>query len=119
MMRTNRFLLIASLPLAIVVALGVLAMLPPGPGVTKANLDRIQQGMTLADVEELFGPEDLFGPREKYNLEHYDGVVYIDWHAYDGSTATIRFVHNRVTGKSWQDSDETIVNKFRRWLRIR
>ena len=33
----KRLLLLATLPLAIAVTLGVLAMLPPSPGVTKAN----------------------------------------------------------------------------------
>ena len=52
-------LLIASLPLTIAVTLGVLAMLPaifpPKPGVTKANFDRIEKGMTMTEVEAIFG----------------------------------------------------------------
>ena len=56
----KRLILIAALPLVIVaVTLGVLAMLPPGPGVTKANFDRIEKGMTLAQVELLLGGTGL------------------------------------------------------------
>ena len=54
-MTIKRLILLASLPLMIAVALGVLAMLPPGPGVTKANFDRIEKGMTTAQVKEIFG----------------------------------------------------------------
>jgi hypothetical protein len=43
----RRLLLLASLPLAIVaMTLGVLALLPPSPGVTKTNFDRIMEEMT-------------------------------------------------------------------------
>jgi outer membrane protein assembly factor BamE (lipoprotein component of BamABCDE complex) len=59
MAKKKRLLLIASLPLTIALTLGVLAMLPPPPGVTKANFDRIQEGMTRAEVEEIFGKPPL------------------------------------------------------------
>ena len=54
-MTRKRLLLIAVLPLAFAVTLGVLAMLSPNPGVTKAKFDRIEKGMTLAEVEAIFG----------------------------------------------------------------
>jgi hypothetical protein len=40
-MTKKHLLLIASLPVAIAVTFGVVALLPPRPGVTKANFDRI------------------------------------------------------------------------------
>jgi outer membrane protein assembly factor BamE (lipoprotein component of BamABCDE complex) len=56
MMTQKRLALIAAVSLAIAaVMVGVLVMLPPGPGVTKANFDRIEKGMTKAKVEEIFG----------------------------------------------------------------
>jgi hypothetical protein len=58
-MPKKRLLLIASFPFTIALTLGVLAMLPPSPGVTKANFDRIKEGMTKAEVEEILG-----GPAE-------------------------------------------------------
>lgn len=42
--------LFAVQPLAIAVILGVLAMLPPRPGVTTANFDRIRKAMTEDEV---------------------------------------------------------------------
>jgi hypothetical protein len=50
-MTKKRFYLISA---AILVAcigstVGVLAMMPPRPGVTKANFDRIEVGMTVHD----------------------------------------------------------------------
>jgi hypothetical protein len=51
----KRVLLIASLPLAAALVLGVLAMLPARPGATKANYDRIEIGMPKVEVERMFG----------------------------------------------------------------
>jgi hypothetical protein len=47
-MTKKRLLLIASLPAAIVVTLGILAVLPAQPGVSKTNFDRIETGMAPA-----------------------------------------------------------------------
>ena len=106
----KRLLLLAFLPLVIVVTLGVLAILPPSPGVTKANFDRIEKGMTKAEVEEIFGG--------KGELFHEDDKALMYWDADDGSLALIRFVDNCVPDKTWYDSDETILGKLRRWLHL-
>jgi SmpA / OmlA family len=37
------------------VAVAIPALQPPGPGVTKANFDRIQDGMTRDEVEGILG----------------------------------------------------------------
>src|ERR1017187_4650698 len=60
----KRLILIASLPLTIAVTVGVLALLPPSPGVTKANFDRIQDDMTNADVKQILGGDAtwIMGP---------------------------------------------------------
>ena len=50
-MTKKRLLLIACLPLTVAVTLGVLAMLPPRPGVTKTNFGRMEIGMTRVEVE--------------------------------------------------------------------
>jgi hypothetical protein len=61
-MTKKRLILFAAVPLTFTLTLCVLAMIPPRPGVTKANFDRIQEGMTLAEVQELFGrPPDFSG----------------------------------------------------------
>jgi hypothetical protein len=104
----KRLLLIATLPLIIAVTLGVFAMVPSGPGVSKANFDRIQEGMTMAEVEEIFGGKGATAGMHEH--------TFVFWIANDGSSATVDFVNDCVGAKRWHDSDETILNKIRRWL---
>ena len=111
-MTKKRLLLIASVPLIAAVALGVLSILPPRPGVTKANFDRIEKGMTKAEVEAIFG--------EKGNW--WDGAAQkgqaMCWTAKDGSGALVEFVDECVAIKQWADSRETVLDRFRRWLHL-
>ena len=104
--------LIASLAFIVVVALGVLSIIPPRPGVTKANFDRIERGMTKAEVEAIFG--------ERGNW--WDGAAQMGqamcWTAKDGSGAVVEFVDECVEIKQWADSHETILDKARRWLHL-
>jgi hypothetical protein len=112
-MTKKRFLLLASVPLVIVVTLGVPAVLPPNtcPGVTKANFDRIQEGMTKAEVEGIFGREGIMLGIER--------PVMVLWETSDGSRTCITFKDNCVRDKNWNDSDETTLDKIRRWLHLR
>ena len=109
----KRILVIAAVPLAIAVALGVITMLPPSPGVTKANFDRIQEGTTEAEVEEIFGRQ------RKWTIRDTDCHC---WVADDGSKAWIGFTDECVTFKQWIIPDETILetilDKLRRWLHL-
>jgi hypothetical protein len=107
-MTKKRLLLIALFPLAIVVTLGVLVMLPPRPGVTKANFDQIGVGMTRAEVEAIFGREGS-GPL---------GETAFYWNQDDWSLARIDFLDNCVTDKAWGGSHLTGLNRVRRWLRL-
>jgi hypothetical protein len=103
--------------------LGVLAMLPPHRGVTKTNFDRIQTGMTRAEVEEIFGGPGsevvcmvgsntgatiIDGPRKMY------WFIGDDW-----SSANVWFVDDRVDEKDWHEANETVPMKIRRWLHLR
>jgi hypothetical protein len=113
-MTKTRLLLLPSLPLAVAVTLGVLAMLPTSPGVTKANLDRIEIGMPRADVEQILGGRGrpFLGDDEAWML----------WEADDGSWVTIVFRDDCVADKHWQswhDSDNTLMDKIRRVLHLR
>jgi hypothetical protein len=55
-MRMNRWLWLgAGVLAAALVAVVVLALWPPTPGVTKANFDRIEAGMTRDEVRRLIG----------------------------------------------------------------
>jgi hypothetical protein len=119
----KRLLLIASVPITIAVILGVLALLPPSPGVTKANFDRIEKEMTRAQVEAVFGGQgtkDLpFYPRFGKGLQGHWGTAVVYWETHDGSFAIVEFVDDCVTDKEWQDSDESFLAKIRRWLHLR
>jgi hypothetical protein len=108
-MTKKRLLLIASVPLTIAVTLGVLAMLPPSPGVTKANFDRIQDGMTRAEVEQILGGKGKMGGVKLWRF----------WEGNDGSEAGIAFIDDCVTEKRWTIYNETILDKIRRWLHLR
>jgi hypothetical protein len=56
-MKKKRLLLIAGAIAAVVgLTLGVLALLPPKPGITKENFDRIEIGMTYDEVVAILGP---------------------------------------------------------------
>ena len=109
-MRKRRLLLFASLPLVVVLALGVYAMIPPPqPGFIKANYDRIQEGMTLAEVEEIFGKKATSWRNDSHALwiddEGYAGMLFIDNRVAD------RYCH--VYGNS---CNPTFFQKIRGWL---
>jgi hypothetical protein len=106
-MTTKRLALLAVLPLIIAVILGVLAMLPSGPGVTPADYNRIKAGMTLAEVEEIFGRKGI--DRGEWGMM---------WRANDGSAAMVRFSDDCVMSKRWTPPDETVGEKIRRWLHL-
>jgi hypothetical protein len=109
MTKKKRLLLIASFPLAVVLIFGVLAMLPHGPGVTKANFDRIKERMTKAEVDELFGGKEP--------LERIDQGW--SWQADDRSAEVyIGFAGGGVAAKFWFDINEPIIDKIRRWLHL-
>jgi hypothetical protein len=108
----KRLILISTLLLAIAVTLGVFAMLPAGPGVTKANFDRIHEGMTKAEVEKIFGREGKEGARSGVETSFL-------WAADDGRWSTnIWFANNCVTEKHWHNSDEPIFKRIRRLLHL-
>jgi hypothetical protein len=115
-MTKKRLALMAVLPLTVAAVFGVLAMLPPRPGVTKANFDCIRDGMTISEVEELFGeqPPDIGTGIGIDGWTHY-------WTAKDGSRASVSFLASNecVCSKEWMDSNETILDTIRRWLHLK
>ena len=124
-MKKKRLLLFATLPLAVAVIFGVLAMLPPRPGITKASFDRIEIGMTLAEVEEIFGGKG----RKGIGIETIDatgkvvapslyGMTYEWMDDTKSLNAEIEFVENCVFDKTWTSFNETILDKIRRWLHL-
>lgn len=115
MTRKRRYLISAAVLAACAgIALGALAMLPPRPGVTKANFDLIQKGMTGAEVEAILG----VSPSERTMLSR-EGVAFADFRGDDGASATIDFRDDVATGnKTWTASTKTLSEKLRRWLRL-
>jgi hypothetical protein len=112
MKNRRRLLLIASLPLAAIVALWVAALLSPRDGVTKANFNRIQKGMTKPEVENIFGQEStMLAPcgRDVANL----------WRDSEGDrNAYVFFDKNeRVLSTSWIEA--SVSDKIRRVLQFR
>jgi hypothetical protein len=102
----RRLLLIASLPLAIAVIIGVLVMLPPRPSVMKSNFDRIENGMKIEEIAKML---DL-------KLEpNNDGPSTVGIKAPDGD-ATIEFSRGFVVSKAWRYP--TILDRIDRWLHL-
>ena len=126
-MTKKHLILIAAGPFVIAVTLGVLTILPPRPGVTNANFDRIEKGMTKAKVEQVFGgegelPLSIQRGMTKAEVEQVFGrealKSVLDWKAADGSLAEIRFKNDCVSEKEWYDSEGTFLDKIRRWLHL-
>jgi hypothetical protein len=112
-MTKKRWIVVAGILAACVcLTLGVLAMLPPRPGVTPANIERIEDGMTLAEVEKILGgpgPDFISGRAAKilaWNNPHYGTWVHVVFDC-----------DNRVIGKVWE-SPETFLQRVQRLLHL-
>ena len=121
-MTKKRLILIGGLlATCICVPLGVVAMMPPRPGVTKAKFDLIQDGMTKAEVTQIFGREpidvsQLAEGRQTWHIWLGDDGS----HTLVGSYALLRFRDDKVMipWAIWRESNETHLQKLRRWLRL-
>jgi len=113
MTRKRRYLISAAVLAACVcIAIGVLAMLPPQPGVTKANFDRVKPGMTLAEVEQILGPTVTNDPESANN-------PICVWQEANGAGAVIFFSKERLTTDTlFNEPTETFTDKLRRWLHL-
>jgi hypothetical protein len=93
------------------VAVAIRALLPSGHGVTEANCDRIEHGMTEADLDSHFGKP----------AHHWIGlgtIVEKRWICEDGAFAEVTFANGAVIRAQWYESTETITDKLRRWLSL-
>jgi hypothetical protein len=113
----KRLIVIAGvLAFSAAVALLVLWLLPVCPGVTKANFDRIEIGMTLSEVEAILG--DDRGSRATFgsDINPPDARGRAGWGGEDG-VAFIGFdMHWRVVHTDWLDLPLTLSERFRRRL---
>lgn len=106
MKKRARYILAAVFALTIS-GIVVVAMLPQR-GVAKANFDRIEKGMTRADVEAIFA-------RRPHPADRPDRQR---WFAEDGWTcAIIDFENDLVRKAQWFDDPRTATERFQ--MRIR
>jgi hypothetical protein len=116
-MTKNRWSLVGCLIALIGVLLGNVALLLPRPGITKANLDRIENGMALEEVERIFGnPGKPARGAILYNWKPGDAIRA--WHSDDGLAMVVFDDQMRVRSKWWHDRTRlTYLERFRRWMR--
>jgi hypothetical protein len=115
-MRKRLILATVALSVAVYIVLTVLALQPPRHGLTKANFDRVEDGMSLLDVETIFGGMPRYGNQSPQGQLYFTWV----WQGDDGAGAIITVFGNKgVTHKQWiPPSEETFLDKIRRWLRL-
>jgi hypothetical protein len=98
------------------VVLGTLAMWPPRKSVMEAKFDRIENGMTLEEVELVLGRRADIPISNKTGSLMHGSYIWSD----DGVEISISFMNTPfVHQKSWDDTPKTIPQKIRRWLHLR
>ena len=124
-MTTRKRLLLSAPLLAVLVCMVLiaLAMLPAKPGVTKANFDRIEIGMTKEEVDSFFGPPPMAPIRTPnapggetvwlWRSHHVDVEInFRDSRVTEGG----KVVGGKVVTKTWEGREESLTEKIRRWL---
>jgi len=132
MTRKRHYLISAAVLAACVcIAIGVMAMLPPRPGVTKASYSKIRFGMSKSEVISILNSKPHFAPGEKsakptMSLGSLNSMLMeAKGHVWDSEECTIyvRFADDdTVTGSmiSFLESQpESLTDKVRRWLLLR
>ena len=99
--------ILASIACAAIVAY---AVLPPRPGVTKANFDRIKLGMTKAEVSAIMGKLGYSEPERMSDL-----WCEMWQHAGLGHACEIYYLNDSVEEMHWTDSKETASEWLLRW----
>ena len=90
--------------------------MPSGPGVSKANLNRINEQMTKAGVEAILGKSTDTSFYVGQTSESNGTTSSELWRNPDGSFAQVDFMGESVVRKHWNHSTETIVEKLLRWI---
>jgi hypothetical protein len=89
-------------------------MLPPPPGVTKANFDFIEVGMALTEVERIFGHA---GHQVAVRGDEQRKTIFWTETPYNGDVAIITFSNYLACDKQW-GGGSTFLDKLRRWLHL-
>ena len=77
--------------------------------VTKANFNRIQDGMEWEEVKEILGQDSGFMPGRPWDF------VAV-WERDDGAATFVTFRHGKVAGKEWRSAG-TIQGFFDSFIR--
>lgn len=101
---------IASLAAGIAASVAIVELQPPEARVTKANFERIENGMTELEVQAILGAPSVrlaseFGP-----------LVECYWIAPERADGRVIFLNGRAVSTEWIESPETFTDKLRRWL---
>jgi hypothetical protein len=108
--KTRRLLLIAgTLAIGAFLSLVAFARLLPHPGVSEANFERVEIGMTEAEVEAIFGQPPLDPTKVPFREHRF-------WMGEDRARVIIQFQDGVVTRKIWTPSQETALERICRWL---
>lgn len=108
-MTKTRVILIAGTMVLIATIGIVVAMTSDQPGVTKANLRRIQIGMSELEVNEVFG-------RAKTCYEHSIGPPYCCWNGEAGRAFVYFDENEKVVGCRWVALNSGYFERIRRFF---
>jgi len=128
-MRTRYLISAGSFTAIVCLAIFGVSLMPPGPGVTKANCDRIKKGMTLAEVKAIFGCEatnrvciELQDETRVYDVptefRGYPGGPR-GWQGATGGAIVTFDNTERVVEANWESHDYSLAQKIRQWLAFR
>jgi hypothetical protein len=112
----KRYLTVAGLVTAcFCVILAVLALLPPGPRVTKTNFDRIEIGMTLSEVEAILGTDRGSRPIDT-DIMLPIGHEIEEWGGDEGFANIIFDERKRMVRKDWVSAPLSLLDRIRHRL---
>jgi hypothetical protein len=115
-MTQRRILHFATLSVACVcLTPGVLAMLAPEPSVTEANLNRVQNGMSIRDAERILGKAGEPTPE----LTFVGSAATFCWPGV-GGVAVVAVKDDLIVDTGWipVQHRDTMLGKLRRWLQL-
>ena len=114
-MKKRYFAVAGLLTACFCVILAVLTVLPLHPGVTKANFDRIEIGMTLPEVEAILGTDRGSRPILT-DIMLPIGHEVEEWGGDEGFANIIFDEGKRMVRKDWDSAPLPFLDRIRRRL---